>query len=356
MSSVAQADSTYAYIAQKVRYLTASSSESALPSALIAQYVNNFYNQNFPNAIKTDQMRCVYTFYTAPYVDKYFVDTNYYQGFRFPMYVDGVPGTFFKDRQQFFYMWPQWPTLSQPISGNGMKQQYSFTVGSVPFFRGTVTLGGTDTNGNPIQVCDDGLGNLQYTLPNPMVSIPAQNTNPAIPGMYNQNTGNPGLINPTNIGTVNYVTGSFVIDFAMAPGNVVPVAGQNMQLFVSQYQTARPYSLLFWNNYFLVRPVPKFVHQITIEAYQTPVQFLTSTNNPIVNQWAKYIAYGAAIDILNDRSDFQGAAAHEKAFKEQEGLVLEKQANEELFQRNATIFSGTQQGLGNYYGAWGSWF
>lgn len=354
MSTIAQADSTYAYIQRKIRRLTASSSESALPSALIQEYVNNFYNQNFPNAIKTDQMRCVYTFYTAPYIDKYFVDLNYYQGFRFPMYVDGVQGTFFKDRQQFYYMWPKWPTLLQPITGDGTTQQFTFTIGVTPFLRGSVTLGGTATSGAAIRVQDDGAGNLQYVLPNPDTSTPAQNTNPAIPGLYNQNLGNPGLLNPTNIGSVNYVTGVFSINFQIV--NVTPIAGQNMQLFVSQYQTARPYSLLFWNNYFIVRPVPKYVHKIEIEAYQTPVQFLTTSSNPLINQWAKYIAYGAAIDILLDRNDLQGVQALQPAFKEQEALVLEKQATEELFQRNATIFSGTQQGLGNYYGAWGSWF
>jgi hypothetical protein len=354
MAAVTQADSTYAYIQRKVRRLTAASSESALPSSLIGEYVNNFYNQNFPNAIKTDQMRVVYTFLTAPNVDKYFVDLNYYQGFRSPFYVDGVQGTYFKDREQFFYMWPQWPTLSQPISGDGLTQQFSFTVNNVPFFAGSLTLGGTDNSGAPIQVKDDGYGNLQYILVNPMVSIPPQITNPAIPGLYNQNTGNPGLQNPTNIGSVNYVTGAVAINFAIV--GVTPASGLNMQMFVSQYQTARPYSLLFWNNYFLIRPVPSFVHKIEIEAYQTPIQFLLTTDNPIINQWAKYIAYGAAIDILNDWGDHKGAEAHERAFREQEDLVLEKQATEEIFQRNATIFSSSQQGLGNYFGAWGNWF
>jgi len=357
MSAVIPANSTYAYIERKVRRLTASSSESSLRSVDIQEYVNNFYNQNFPNAIKVDQMRSVYTFYTQPYIDRYPVDVNYNQGFRFPMYVDGVKGTFFKDRDQFFLMWPRWPTLSQPIAGDGTTQQFNFTIGSVPFFRGSVTLGGNDSTGAPIQVQDDGKGNLQYVLPNPQISVPLQTTNPAVGGMYNLNTQNPGLNNVTNIGSVNYITGVFAIDFSLAPGGAVaPAAGEVMQLFVSQYQPARPYSLLFWNNEFTIRPVPKFVHKVEVEAYLTPVQFMLTTDHPILNQWVKYIAYGAAIDILTDRQDLSGLENLMPAFKEQEGLVLERQGTEEIGQRNTTIFSASQQGQGNYWGNWGSWF
>ena len=352
--TITPANSTYAYIARKIRRLTASSSESSLPSADIGEYVNNFYNQNFPNAIKTDQMRCVYTFFTEPYIDRYPVDVNYYQGFRAPMYVDGVQGTFFKDRQQFYFMWPKWPTLFQPITGDGVTQQFAFTIGAIPFLRGSVTLGGTDIGGSAIRVGDDGQGNLQLESPNPQVSVPVQNTDPAIPGMYNLNTGNPGLITPINIGQVNYIDGTFFVDFT--PVGITPVAGQQMQLFVSQYQTARPYSLLFWNNELIIRPVPKWVHKVEIEAYQTPVQFLATTNNPILNQWAKYIAYGAALDILNDRQDSAGVANLMPLFLEQEGLVLERQATEEINQRNATIFSSSEQGQGNYWGSWGNWY
>ena len=350
--AVAPANSTYQYIETKVRRLTASSSEQSLPSALIQQYVNNFYNQNFPNSIKTDQMRSVYTFYTAPNIDRYPVNVNYNQGFRAPMYVDGIKGTFFKDRDQFFLMWPRWPTLFQPASGDGVTQTFSFTIGAVPFLSNQVTLGSVDTNGIPIRVSDDGNGNLLYDLPNAVTSVPSALTN--VPGMKNLNTGNPGDLVQVIVGTVNYVTGAFNINFALA--GVTPASGELLRIFVSQYTTGRPYSLLFWNNEMTIRPVPKYVHKIEIEAYLTPVQFLLITDNPIMNQWAKYIAYGSSIDILTDRQDMQGVENLMDAFKYEEGLVLERQATEEIGQRNSTIFSASAQGQGNYWGAWGNWF
>jgi hypothetical protein len=114
--------------------------------------------------------------------------------------------------------------------------------------------------------------------------------------------------------------------------------------------------MLFWNNEITIRPMPRLVHKVEIEAYQTPIQFLLTSNSPIVNQWVKYIAYGAAIDILTDRGDMLGVSNLTPAFKEQEGLVLERQATEEIGQRNSTIFSSNMQGQGNFYGSWGNWY
>jgi hypothetical protein len=349
MTAVSPADNTVTAIRKKVRRLTASPSESTLSTADIDNYINTFYNNDFPYAIKIDQMRSVYTFYTQPYVDRYPLDVNYNQGVREPVYFDGIQGYLYKNRDDFFRMWPRWPTKFQPISGNGITQQFNFTIGAFPILPLMVTLGGTDTNGNPIQVADDGNGNLNYLTPNPVVSVPGEYDQ--VPGMKNLNTLNPGLNALTNVGSVDYVTGIFSVDFSLA--NVIPASGQ-MTLYVSQYQTGRPYTLLFWNNEFHIRPIPKFVHKVEVETYLTPVQFMLSTDSPILNQWWQYIAIGAAIKVLEDRQDMEGLQNLSALFDRQEALVLERQGVEEIGQRNATIFSASvmQQGWNN--GAWGT--
>jgi hypothetical protein len=349
---VVQADNTLAAIRTKVRRLTASSSESALSTDDIDQYVNTFYSNDFPYAIKLDQMRSVYSFFTAPNVGKYPLNVNYNQGIRDPVYVDGIQAFFYKDRSQFFNMWPEWPTLNMPITGDGMTQSFSFTIGQIPFLPGEVTLGGTDISGSPIQVGDDGYGNLLLNVPNPVVSVPPALTN--VPGMKNLNTGNPGDNVQTVIGTVNYVTGAFSVNFAL--GGVTPIAGQQMNLFVSQYTVGRPWSVLFWNNYFEIRPIPKLVHKIEVETYLTPVQFLQTTDSPILNQWWQYIAIGSSLKILQDRQDMEGVKNLALLFDQQEALVLERQGVEEVGQRNNTIFSATQQNQGwnQFWG--GGWF
>lgn len=366
--TVVQADSTLVAIRKKIRRLTASASESALTTNDIDQYINTFYNQDFPYAIKLDQMRTVYTFYTEPYIDKYPLDVNYNQGIREPFYVDGIQGYLFKDRSQFFNMWPRWPTTFHPINGDGSTSAFAFSIGTTPFLRGEVTMGGVDNAGNPISVADDGNGNLQLQVPNPIVSVPPQFnppiSNPAIPGMKNINTLNPGLNNvntqtldpsnvpyPGGIGTVDYVNGNFAINFP-----VPPASGTQITLRVSQYQTGRPYTLLFWNNYFQIRPVPKFVHKVEVESYLTPVQFMATSDHPILNQWWQYIAIGAAIKVLEDRQDMEGIANLLPLFNRQASLVLERQSIEEINQRNATLFSGTVQNQGWNNGFGVGWY
>lgn len=369
MTAVAQADNTVVFIRQKVRRLTSSASESALPTALIDEYINRFYENDFPYAIKMDITRNVYTFFTEPYRDRYPLDVNFNQAVRAPMYVEGILGTLYKDRQQFFNLWPRFPTKFQPIGGDGVTTSFQFTI-PAPFLSKEVVLGGVDVNGNPISVNDDGNGNLQLQVPNPQVSVPAQfvGTAPlpapdAIPGMKNINTENPGLINVNTqtlidplvpgvyfsggIGTVDYVTGAFNINFPVAPAS-----GTQMTLWVSQYQTGRPYTLLFWNNEFTIRPVPKLIHKVEVETYLTPVQFMLSTDQPILSQWSQYIAYGVAAEIQRDRNDFDGAAQLQDGFKRQEALVLERQANEEIFTPNYQLFNSTQQNYIN--GGWGN--
>jgi hypothetical protein len=333
-----QANSTYAQIEIKVRRLLGLPGESQLPTAEIQRLVNTVYSQDFPYAIKIDQMRSVYSFFTQPNIDRYPLDVNFDQGVRAPMYVDGIQGSFYKDRQQFYSVWPKFPTFFQPISGDGITQSFTFTIPG-PFFSNEVTLGGTDTTGKAIIVSDDGFGNLQYKVPNPIVSLPLQTITPPVPGMYNINTDNPGLYTVTNIGTVNYVTGLFTINFALA--GITPSGGNQMQLWVSQYTTGRPISLLFWNNEFTIRPCPKIIHKIEVETFLTPVQFLNTDDSPILNQWWQYLAYLTAQEFLREAQDMEGVANLEEGRLRQEGLVLERQGVEELFTPSPTVFNST---------------
>ena len=295
MSAVVPANNTYARIETLVRRLTASASEEALKTAEIQTQTNTFYSADFPYAIKLDQMRSVYTFYTRPNIDRYPLDVNYNQGVRSPVYVDGIEGYFSKERDEFFRIWPKWPTFFNNQFGatslfggitnvtqanpavvtsvnhglatgqtiyiynvEGMTElnnnfftvtvltSSTFSIGvdstaflayigggswsvtpvnfslliTGPFLSREVTIGGTDILGNPFVINDDGNGILQLLVPNPVVSVPPQNTNPAVPGMYNLNTLNPGLNNPTDVGTVNYVSGqiAFTLPLPLAVG------------------------------------------------------------------------------------------------------------------------------------------
>lgn len=357
-------DNTLVAIQTKVRRLTASASEQILSTATINEYINTFYQNDFPYAIKLDQMRGVYTFYTKPNIDRYPLDVNMNQGFRSPVYFEGIKGYFFKDRNEFYNMWPRWPSLSNPFTGDGATQTFTFTSTFVPFLRNEVTLGVVATNGNQIIVADDGNGNLYVQNANPVVlQTPSAITDP-IPGMKNSNLSTslvpfnsatfqkfPGDNVQVNVGTVNYVTGAFSIDFSLA--SVIPADGAIANLWVSQYTVGRSYSMLIWNNEVTVRPVPDKTYKVEVESYMTPVQFLENESIPGLVQWWQYISFGVAMEILRERQDMEGVENLREGFMRQESLVLERQGIEEINQRNATIFSSAtpQQGW-NQSGSW----
>lgn len=351
MSAVAPANQTVQFIRNKVRLLTGSPSEQQLSTALIDQYINNFYTSDFPNAIKTDQLKTVYSFYTAPYIDRYYVDVNYMQGFRGPVYIDGFQGQIYKDRQQFYNIWPRYPSLFRPITGDGITTSYNFNIPG-PFLRNNVTLGGVDNTGAPIYIQDNGEGVLNYLVPNSATVVPAQTAFNPFPGQLNRNTGNPNVYAEQPIGTVDYVSGNIAINLPLPLG-----AGEQMTAFVSQYQPGRPYSMLFYNDYIEIRPIPRLIHKCEIEVFMTPVQFMLSSDEPILDQYAQYLAYGSACEILRDRQDTDGLGNIMEGFKRQEALVLERQSTEEVNSRNTTIFAGAiPPQAGNYGWNQGFWY
>ena len=322
MGAVTANVSTVTAMREKVRRLTASPDESQLSTADIDKYINTFYDQDFPYAIKLDQLRVVYDFFTEPYIDTYTLDINTYQGIRAPFYVEGREGYFYKERGEFFRVWPRITTRNVASTGDGITTAFTWTLGNIPFFRNNITLGSVDTAGNTIQVEDNGNGQLVYV----------------------------GATTP--IGTVDYVTGLFVIDFSTAPYVIVPASGEEITVWVKQYTPGRPRCLLYWNNQFTLRPVPDEVYKIEVEAYKTPTIFDLDTESPILRQWWQYISLGSAIKVLEDRQDIEGVANLMPTFKQQESLVLERQGVEEIGQRNSTIFTGANNNLYDSYQGW----
>lgn len=366
--TIAQADTTYTSIEKKVRRFTASASNAALSSFDIQQAVNLFYNNDFPYAIKIDQQRSVYKFLTIPNVDRYPVDVNNLQGFRAPLYIGGVRGNFFKNRDQLFNLYPRTPTQFQ-VAWDGSNpftftlfgnNQNLFPQPNFGILSTQLVIGGIDINGDPIRIIDDGgavvdsfgigsnttTGQLLFIRQNTVgnnVYLDALNAQqPAIPPLSPLPAPSPPLALTTQYcGTVNYVTTQITVTFPVAPA-----AGTMINVWAATYQVGRPYNLLFWNNEFTIRPVPDNIYLCEIEAYQTPAQFLNVTDNPTLNQWSQYIAYGAALEILRERQDMEGVENLMEGFKRQEGLVLERQAVEEIQQPNITMFNSTQTGYG----------
>jgi hypothetical protein len=198
------------------------------------------------------------------------------------------------------------------------------------------------------------IGNNVYLTQSPQSPINQQL--PAIPklsplGGYNppSNTYPPLPLTPQYIGTVNYISSQFNFTLPIAPA-----AGTMLTVWANQYVTGRPYSILFWNNEITVRPVPDNVYQIEVETFLTPVQFLQTSDNPILLQWSYYIAYLAAMEILRERQDMEGVENLREGMMRQEALVLERQSVEEIFEPTFQLFNSNTSAGGYSVGiGWG---
>lgn len=322
---VAAAQENLASIKTKVRRLTALSDTSQLTDQDLEERINKFIVTDLPYSIKLDQTQVVYEFFTTPYVDTYPLDIQLYQGIRDPVYVDGYLGSLFKSRAPFYNVWPQTPTFLVAAVGDGSTLDYpSLSLGGSPALPNSIVIGYLNTSNVYIACDDDGVGNIRQVT-----------------------TGNDGSKTYIDIGTIVYSTGAMNITFLSAPAT-----NANINCSFQNVSPARPYNVLFWNNEFVVRPVPDRVYKVEVMAYKTPAQLLANDASPLIKQWCDYISYGVAIEILTDYQDFESVANLTPIFKQQEVLVMERQATEDIGVANATIYNTPINSYFNNFGGW----
>lgn len=150
-------------------------------------------------------------------------------------------------------------------------------------------------------------------------------------------------VDPNN--NVNYATGAFTITFPTAPGN-----GQAIIADVVPVQVARPLSVLYYDDTFVVRPVPDKVYPINFDVYIRPTELLAANVSPELEQWWQYISFSASKKIFEDRLDYESINLIAPSLKEQELLVLRRTIVQQTNERVATIY--TDNTAGSYGSGW----
>jgi len=305
-------DSTLAAIKKKVRRLVASPSINQLSNADLEEYIDTFYEQDLPSHLKLWNLHDKLEFYTQPNEDQYSFDTELYHAVVPPVYIDGYQSFYSQSREEFFRIYPKTATEQTGPAGTTAAGPYSFTLNSTPVLKRQVTLSVEDTAGT-VHVAND------------VPDTPASQTGTWV----DSNTG------AVLAGTINYVTGAITITW---PNIIDP--DENIIARYNAYQASRPSAMLFFNDYFILRPVPDKVYRVVVDVYRRPTQLLaTDQTNPEVQQWWQYIAFGAAVKILQDRQDMESLQNIMPFFKEQENLVMYRTATQQAPERTATIYT-----------------
>ena len=355
--------STLQTIRTKVRRLTRTPSTAQLSDIDLDQYINTFVVYDFPEHLRTFNLRTTYTFYTNPFQDEYPTDedsfanvtTNPLYNFqnRFisvhdPVYIAGYQSLFTQSRQQFFGIYPIVNSIANiGVTGNGITQTFTGVVNSqqsiVPsglvqaicLLQNHVLFSSVGTNGQ-------GLALVDVPLTDPVTGNKLPEGNLFTPN--NLPIGPIFGVDPTN--TINYITGVFTITFQAPPAAGVPINSQTVPQI-----TALPQSLLYYDNKFVVRPVPDQPYAINFEAYIRPTALLAANQNPQLEEWWQYVSYGAAKKIFEDRMDVDSVQMIMPEFKKQEALCLRRTIVQYTNERVATIY--TEQTGGPNAGGWG---
>lgn len=151
--------------------------------------------------------------------------------------------------------------------------------------------------------------------------------------------------NPAPQGTINYVTGAYLITFPNPPAAGIAVNAQTVP-----YQPTMPQAILFYKDTFHIRPIPDQPYEVKIEAYIRPTELLALGQIPELAEWWQYIAYGAAKKIFEDRMDNESVQQIMSEFKEQELLIQRRTIMQQSNERTATIFEPGNSNITNRFG------
>lgn len=351
----------------KVRRLTRSPSQAQLTDTDLNNYINTFVVYDFPEQLRTFNLRTTFNFWANPFQDTYPTDEisfagvttnqlynfqNRYISIHDPVYIAGFPAFFTQSREQFYGVYPLVNSiLSIGVTGDGVTTTFTgvITNNTGPNFvnlnlsNQTSTLLQNNVLFSSIATDNSGLALVDTPVVDTVTGNPSTVGNLFLPGQ--QPVAPPTVVDPTN--NVNYVTGAFTITFPAAPGSGQPINSQTVPQVVS-----RPQALLFYDNTFTLRPVPDQPYQVNFECYIRPTFLMQTNQTPQLEEWWQYISYGAAKKIFEDRMDMESVQLIMPEFKTQERLCLRRTIVQYTNERTATIYT-EQSGFGPGAGGWG---
>ncbi len=364
---------TLTQIQTKVRRLTRTPSTAQLTDQDLNNYINTAVVYDFPEELRTFNLRKPFTFYTTPGQDVYDTDIasfagatgnalynfqNLYITVHTPVYIAGFEAFYTQNREQFFGIYPKVNNiLFTGLTGNGTAGPYTGVINS------------TNISPIPLNTTNQLLGLLQNQVLLDSIGTHGAGEHfgvsmvdvPIVDGAtgYNIQSGNlydpnsaayqaavanpPTVIDPAN--NINYLTGVFTVTFSSQVVNGFPINSQSVPT-----NLALPSAMLFYNNQFTLRPVPDQPYRIEFEVYQRPTALLATGQTPELEEYWQYVALSASRLIFQDRMDTDSVAQILPELKRQERLCLRRTLIQYTNERTATIY--TEQTAGLYGAGW----
>jgi len=300
---------TLEQIRTKVRRITGMLSPNQLSNDDLDDYINDFYQYDFPAHIKTWNLTTnlppIFGPDDALIPDRaiYVYDWNLYTNMGPPCYVGGHEIQLFQDQEAFFNIFPTRTRRTQLSTGTGVAGPYGGTITNTPILEQGVFISAVNNAGASLH-CD---------------------------------ANNAGVLAGDVLagGTINYQTG-VVAGLTWNAGNIAigePIWAQSMT-----YASGRPEAVLFYDGVLLFYPVPDIAYEFSCKVNRVPDE-LTAGDQPMIREWWNLIAYGASLKIFGDNMDLESYQKIEVLFEKQKRLVERRTLCQLKNQRVATIYT-----------------
>ena len=304
-----------------------------------------------PEHLKMESLRYNYEFATTANIPVYDLPTGTYLTGMPPVYIGGYQSYMTQSRENFFRINPGLNFLQQSVyTGNGTNTGYSgqfltnlpITPGFKPNPPGAYSTW-TSANDIPASFLNWNVIVSALGTPNATSGI-----SPSITliddGQGNLFAPTDTSINPVNArGTINYITGAIAITnftAAIPSGNAI-----NVQYV--PYVASRPQSAVFFQDQFILYPIPDQAYTVSFEVYRYPSAFLATQSpsavTPQLAEWWQLLAYGAADKIFADNADFESMQKFRPLLEEQMNLCLRRTIVQQTSERTATIYTEQSQ-------------
>lgn len=352
--------STLADIRQKVRRITGRPSAAQITDAEIDGYINTFYRFDMPEHLKLESLRVNYEFTTTANVAVYDFPTNTYLTNMPPVYIAGYQSHMTQSRENFFRINPQLNFRQDSVStGNNTTGPYTGTLTSTPIQPGFKPNPPGAYSDSSIPGNDIGAQFLKWNVIFSGLGAPDA-TSGIAPSITLVDDGQGNLFDTGDAttdpasarGTVNYITGAFSLNTFSA---AIPT-GNSINAQYIPYVASRPRSVVFFEDQFILYPVPDQAYTVSFEVYKYPTAMDSAAPNasPQIQGWWQLLAYGACDKIFADNADMEDMAQFRPLLQEQMNLVQRRTIVQQTSERSATIY--TEQTNANSQFPFGSFF
>lgn len=324
-----------ASIYTKIRRLTGSGNTLQFPDAQLGDYVNSFYSYDFPSQFRSLKLKDKYTFNTIRGVDTYQFDSERFTTIEQPCYCAKREIKLFNDPWPFYGVNFNWQNRDNFDTGDGTSGPYSGTTSAAPLIRSVNNNPATSAVANVPGTSQGYSGYPAGRVQNILITANISNGNT----LNVTDDGNGNLIGDASAGSINYDTGTISgLTFTSA----IP-SGEDIQIQYNPVELSIPLSILFFQNQFTLRPVPDRGYTIELMAYRQPTQALfdlaSQTGTPELSEWWECLAVGAAKKIFEERGDESGVILMDKMLKERYDIAYTRTYAQLGKQRISTIYA-----------------